>query len=170
MLCDLPYKITNSIAFNLVLYFMTNLRRTPAAFGTFLAFSFTTTLTLSMLFRTFGASSRSLAQALCPSALVILALIIYTGFIIPPTQMPIWFRWINYIDPIAYAFESLMVNEFDGRDFPCTTFVPTGPGYEAVTGLNRVCQVVGAVPGSGVVSGTEYIRLSFGYEKAHLWR
>jgi ATP-binding cassette subfamily G (WHITE) protein 2 (PDR) len=22
-----------------------------------------------------------------------------------------WFRWINYLDPVAYAFESLMINE-----------------------------------------------------------
>ena len=149
---------------------MTNLRRTPSAFFTFLIISFVTTLALSMLFRTFGAMSRTLAQALCPSAIIILALMIYTGFVIPPTEMVPWFRWINYIDPIAYAFESLMVNEFYGRYFECANFVPTGPSYAGIGSLNHICSVVGAVAGSSVVSGTDYIKLSFNYDRGHLWR
>jgi ATP-binding cassette subfamily G (WHITE) protein 2 (PDR) len=170
MICDLPYKIFNCISFNLVIYFMTNLRRTPSAFFTFLIISFLTTLALSMLFRTFGAMSRTLAQALCPSAIIILALMIYTGFVIPPTEMVPWFRWINYIDPIAYAFESLMINEFYARDFDCVNFVPTGSSYANVGGIYHICSVVGSIPGSPVVSGTDYIKLSFNYEREHLWR
>src|SRR3569833_132986 len=110
IMCDLPYKIGNTIFFNLVHYFMTNLRRTPSAFFTINLFSNFTTQVKSTLFRTFGAMSRSLVQARVPSAIIILALIIFTGFVVPPTAMVPWFRWINYIDPIAYAFESLMVN------------------------------------------------------------
>jgi ATP-binding cassette subfamily G (WHITE) protein 2 (PDR) len=105
-----------------------------------------------MLFRTFGAMSRTLAQALCPSAIIILALMIYTGFVIPPTEMVPWFRWINYLDPIAYAFESLMINEFHGRDFDGANF---GPCYSDVGGIYHICSVVGSIPGSPVVSGTD---------------
>jgi ABC-type multidrug transport system permease subunit len=32
MITDLPYKITNAIFFNLILYFMTNLRREPGEY------------------------------------------------------------------------------------------------------------------------------------------
>lgn len=32
MLTDIPYKILNAIVSNLVLYFMTNLRRTPGEY------------------------------------------------------------------------------------------------------------------------------------------
>lgn len=38
-------------------------------------------------------------------------LLIFTGFVLPIPNMPPWFRWFNYINPIAYAFESLMINE-----------------------------------------------------------
>ncbi|KAF4629420.1 hypothetical protein G7Y89_g8725 [Cudoniella acicularis] len=169
-LCDLPYKISNCISFNLVLYFMTNLRRTPGAFFTFILFSFFTTLSLSMVFRTVGASSRTLAQALCPTAIFILSLMVYTGYVIPIHNMVPWFRWINYIDPIAYAFESLMINEFDGRQFRCATFIPEGPEYVGVGDFNHICAVVGAVPGSPFVSGSDYLRLSFNYQRSHLWR
>lgn len=84
MLCDMPYKLLNAVTFNVTLYFMTNLRRTPGAFFTFLVFSIFTMLTMSMIFRTIAASSRTLSQALVPAAILILGLVIYTGFTIPP--------------------------------------------------------------------------------------
>ncbi len=170
MICDLPAKILNAIGFNLVLYFMTNLRRTPSAFFTFLLFSFFCTLSMSMIFRTIGAMSRTISQAMAPAALIILALVIYTGFTIPTSGMVVWFRWINYIDPIAYAFESLMVNEFDGQEYPCSAYVPMGPGYENVDPINRICSTAGAQAGSSVVQGTLYLSETYNYTRAHMWR
>ena len=81
-----------------------------------------------------------------------------------------WFRWLNYIDPVAYAFESLMINEFDGRDFPCSDFVPTGPAYADVAPGQRVCVIVGGTPESSVVSGGDYLSLTYNYSRSHLWR
>lgn len=172
MLCDMPYKLLNAITFNIPLYFMTNLRREPGAFFIFLLFSFVTTLTMSMLFRTMAATSRTLSQALVPAAILILGLVIYTGFTIPTRNMLGWSRWMNYINPIAYGFESLMVNEFHGRSFPCDPkagFVPSGaPAYSNLA--NQVCAVVGAVPGVRDVDGTEYLGQSFQYFQSHKWR
>jgi ATP-binding cassette, subfamily G (WHITE), member 2, PDR len=170
MICDLPYKIVNCITFNIPLYFMTNLRREPGAFLIFLLFSFVSTLTMSMVYRTIGAASRTLAQALVPAAIILLALIIYAGFILPVGDMGPWFRWINYLNPIAYAFESLMLNEFDGRSYPCSTFVPQGPDYLDIGGRSRVCSSVGATAGSDVVLGEAYLRDSFNFSGGHLWR
>ncbi len=170
MICDLPNKLTTSLLFNLSLYFMTNLRRTPSAFFTFYLFSFACVLAMSMFFRTLAASSRTLSQALAPAAVLILALIIYTGFTVPIGDMHPWFRWINYIDPVAYAFESLMINEFHNRRFPCSTFVPAGPGYTDVSSDQHVCSTVGAVAGANYVEGDAYIQQSFQYTRAHLWR
>lgn len=87
MICDLPNKILTSVFFNCTLYFMTNLRRTPSAFFIFYLFSFACVLAMSMLFRTIGALSRTLAQAMAPAAVFILALVIYTGFAVPIRDM-----------------------------------------------------------------------------------
>jgi ABC-type multidrug transport system permease subunit len=111
MICDLPNKIGTAISFNLSLYFMTDLRRTPGHFFVFFLFSIMCTLTMSMYFRLIAALSRTLSQAMAPAAVFILALVIYTGFAIPTSNMHPWFRWINYLDPVAYAFEALMINE-----------------------------------------------------------
>ncbi|OBT88242.1 hypothetical protein VE02_02778 [Pseudogymnoascus sp. 03VT05] len=172
MLIDMPYKTVNSIVFNLVLYFMSNLRREPGAFFFFLFVSYLTVLTMSGIFRTIAASSRTLSQAMVPAAVLILGLVMFTGFVIPIDYMLGWSRWMNYIDPVAYAFESLMVNEFHGVDYLCTSFVPSAlvAGYENVSQANRVCSAVGSVPGSDYVSGASFIGSSFRYQRGHKWR
>jgi ATP-binding cassette, subfamily G (WHITE), member 2, PDR len=170
MICDLPSKIITSVSVSLVIYFMTNLRREPGPFFLFLLFSFMCTLCMSMIFRTACSSTRSIAQATTPAGIIILGLIIYTGFVIPTRDMVVWFRWINYISPIAYAFEVMMVNEFDGRTYPCTQFIPNGLGYENATGLERICSTKGAVPGSSVVEGAAYLSSSFEYYRTNVWR
>jgi ABC-type multidrug transport system permease subunit len=170
MICDLPNKIATSVMFNLALYFLTNLRRTPSAFFIFYLFSFVCLMAMSMLFRSIGALSKTLAGAMAPAAVFILALVIYTGFTVPIRDMHPWFRWINYVDPVAYAFESLIINEFSGQSFPCSSFVPTGPGYNDNFAASQVCAVVGGTPGSNQVDGDAFINTAFSYYRSHLWR
>lgn len=172
MLVDLPYKVMNTIAFNLVLYFMTNLRREPGAFFFFLLVCFLATLSMSMIFRTIASSSRTLSQAMVPAAVIILALVIFTGFVIPIGYMLDWCRWMNYLDPLAYAFEALMVNEFHNRDYTCNAYVPSIEikGYDNVGAFNHICSAVGAVAGQDFVNGDNYINSSFQYYHSHKWR
>ncbi|KAF2116373.1 ABC drug exporter AbcA [Lophiotrema nucula] len=170
MLTDMPYKMINACTFNLVLYFMTNLRREPGPFFFFVLISFVLTLVMSMFFRSIASCSRSLVQALAPAAILILGLVMYTGFTIPTKYMLGWSRWIGYIDPVGYGFESLMINEFHNRQFRCAAYVPTGPGYDDVPSVNHVCSAVGAVPGNPFVDGDTYIDSAYGYVHSHKWR
>ncbi|KAF4983620.1 hypothetical protein FZEAL_1005 [Fusarium zealandicum] len=172
MLCDMPYKIANTLVFNLSLYFMTNLKREPGAFFFFLLISFVTVLVMSMIFRTIASASRSLFQALVPAAILILDLVIFTGFVIPKRYMLPWCKWLYWIDPIAYAFEALVVNEFHGRQYICDDFVPSNrvEGYMDLSSENRVCSAVGAVQGEPYVDGDRYADLNFGYRWENRWR
>lgn len=181
MLCDMPYKISNSIVFNLTLYFMTNLRREPGPFFFFLLISFVTVLVMSMIFRTIASASRTLFQALVPAAILILDLVIFTGFVLPKRYMLGWCRWLSYIDPLGYAFEALMVNEFHERKFECNQYVPTAQAptpaaadmlseYANVGGNNQVCSAVGSVPGRSYVWGDDYVYQQFDYQWNHRWR
>jgi ABC-type multidrug transport system permease subunit len=170
VIADLPQKIVTCITFSLILYFMTNLRRTPEAFFIYILFSFTTLLSMSMVFRSIAALSRTVSQALAPAAVLILALILYTGFAVPVRDMVPWFRWINYIDPVAYGFESLMINEFRNKKIPCAAFVPSGPGYMDVSPEQKICSTTGAAAGANFVDGNTYLIINYQYDPAHLWR
>ncbi|KAL4900736.1 hypothetical protein BDW74DRAFT_92620 [Aspergillus multicolor] len=170
MIVDLPAKVLVSIVFNIILYFMTNLRRTAGHFFIFYLFSFTTTLVMSNIFRWIGAISRSMAQAMVPSSIFMLILVIYTGFTIPVRNMHPWFKWLNYLNPIGYAFESLMVNEFSHRRFDCALYVPSGDGYNDVPSQSRICSGNGAVAGEDYIDGDTYLNTQFEYYYSHLWR
>ncbi|KAG9246527.1 AtrD, ABC-transporter [Calycina marina] len=170
MLCDLPNKLATCTCFSLVLYFLTNLRREPGAFFIFYLFSFSTIIAMSMLFRCIASLSRTLTQALVPSTILMLSLVIYTGFAIPVTYMKPWFRWINYLDPVAYGFEALMINEFRNREIPCSSFVPAGPAYADVLPDQRICTTTGSAAGSDTLDGNTFLRVNYQYSPDHLWR
>ncbi|KAF2018873.1 ABC multidrug transporter [Aaosphaeria arxii CBS 175.79] len=170
MIVDLPYKITNAFVVNSTLYFMSNLRREAGPFFFFMLISFTMTLSMSMFFRFFASITKTIEQALAPSGIILLGLVLYTGFAIPIPYMRGWASWMRWINPIAYGFESVVVNEFEGRDFPCTAFVPSGGPYDNVAPDQRACAVPGAVPGLNSVNGPTYVRTAYQYEWSHRWR
>lgn len=105
-----------------------------------------------------------------PVSILSLGLMIYTGFTMPTDYMLGWSRWMNYINPLAYAFEALMASEFHNRKFACAGMVPQGPGYDDLPADSRICSVVGAEPGSSVVDGDRYINMSFKYYNSNKWR
>lgn len=170
MIVDLPYKILNAIFVNTVLYFMSNLRREPGPYFFFLLISFTTTLAMSMLFRLLASVTKSIAQALAPATIMLLVLVLYTGYAIPVQYMLDWISWARWANPIFYCLESAMLNEFVGRNFTCSTFVPQGAPYESVEPSGRACLAQGSFPGENFVNGELYLRTAFGYENSHRWR
>lgn len=74
------------------------------------------------------------------------------------------------LQPIQYAFEGILTNEFHTLDGPCSQLVPQGAGYENVTLANQVCTTVGSVSGQSTVDGNAFVALSFEYSHSHLWR
>lgn len=111
MLCDIPAKVAASMTFNITLYFMTNLHSTVNAFFTYWLFSFACLMAMSMFFRCIGSIGRTHDQVMVPIGIAIMLCIVYAGFIIPVPSMKPWFSWFRRIDPVAYAFESLIINE-----------------------------------------------------------
>ncbi|KAF3492141.1 ATP-binding cassette transporter [Arthroderma uncinatum] len=167
VLVDLPIKITSTISFNLVFYFMANLHRTPGNFFFYLLVVFLIVLAMSGIFRFIGSLSRTEQQAMVPASIMMLALLIFTGFVVPVDYMLPWSRWINYLNPVAYGYEALMINEFHNRNFPCTSYIPD---YINAAVNNVACDAVGAVPGLAYVNGDDYINSAYSYYHSHKWR
>lgn len=102
-----------------------------------------------------------------PASIIMLALLIFTGFVVPVNYMLPWCRWINYLNPIAYGYESLMVNEYHGRNFTCSTYIPD---YAKASVKNVACDAMGAIPGQSFVNGDHYINSAYSYYHSHKWR
>ncbi|KAH0534149.1 GTPase-activating protein [Glutinoglossum americanum] len=164
---DIPVKFGIAVFFNIILYFLAGLRREPSQFFIFFLFAFISILTMSAVFRAIAASTKTISQALAIAGVMVLAIVIYTGFTLPRPYMHPWFKWLSWINPIAYSFEALLINELHGRDFPCANLIPA---YPNLSGDTFVCSVAGAVPGERFVSGDAFAEAAYGYSYSHIWR
>ncbi|KAI9054006.1 hypothetical protein LZ554_002950 [Drepanopeziza brunnea f. sp. 'monogermtubi'] len=169
VVADIPVKFVIATCFNIILYFLAGLRREPSQFFIFFLFNFMAILTMSQIYRSIAASTKTVSQALAIAGVTTLAIVIYTGFVIPRPLMHPWFKWISWINPVAYAFEALFVNELHGRQFACSQIVPSGPGYLS-TGNEFICAIAGAGQGQLTVSGDDYLKSQFQYSYSHIWR
>lgn len=167
MICDLPSKFFSCIYLNTPLYFLSNLRREAGPFFVFLLFGFSSTVVLSMVLRLMGHLAPNVYQGLAPYSFIVIGMVVYTGFVLPSGLMREWLRWLNKVNPIAYAYESLVINELSGRNFPCTQFVPPYPNTPP---NQRTCSTPGSAPGTDFVNGDTYIQAQLGYSPSHLWR
>ncbi|EXJ79220.1 ATPase [Capronia epimyces CBS 606.96] len=170
VVADLTIKIAASVIFNTIIYFLGGLRYEAGPYFIFFIVNFAALLSMSSIFRTVAATTKTISQALAAAGVILIAVVVYTGFVIPRPNMHPWFKWLTWIDPLAFAFEALMVNEFHGRDFPCSNVVPAYPGFTNGSGDMFVCAEKGAIPGQLFVNGDRYLEASFGYQHSHLWR
>lgn len=166
---DAPLVLIQILIFNLVVYFMANLSRTPSQFFISVLVLWIVTMNMYSFFRAIGSLVKSLDVATRITGVAIQALIVYTGYLIPPQKMHPWFKWLIWINPVQYGFEALMANEFAGLDIECVSpsLVPEGPGFLP---QYQSCTLQGSQPGQVIVKGADYIRIAFTYERAHLWR
>ncbi|OAX82652.1 hypothetical protein ACJ72_02998 [Emergomyces africanus] len=162
---DIPIKFIISTVFNVIIYFLGDLRREPANFFIFFLFTFITMLTMSAIFRTLAAATKTISQALAFAGVMVLAIVIYTGFTIQRSYMHPWFEWLSWINPVAYAFEAILVNEVHNQRYECANPVPP---YGQ--GTNFQCPIAGAIAGERSVSGDAWVESQYGYKYSHLWR
>lgn len=97
-----------------------------------------------------ASSAKRVEVALAIAPAILLPLMFFSGFFINSESVPVYFRWIEYISPIKYAFSALMMNEFDGLELACdsdelqtisqgnstVTFCPFTQGSQIVDLLN----------------------------------
>ncbi|KAH4929005.1 hypothetical protein HBI23_142720 [Parastagonospora nodorum] len=169
IVADIPVKFVQAVVFNIILYFLAQLRYTAGQFFLFFIVTYMATFVMAAIFRTTAAVTKTASQAMAGAGVLVLVLVIYTGFVIRIPEMPVYFGWIRWINPIFYAFEILLANEFHGVNFPCDQFIPMGPGYN-LNGNSFICNTQGAVAGQTFVSGDDFIQVSYRYSWSHVWR
>ncbi|QGA18207.1 hypothetical protein EYB26_005891 [Talaromyces marneffei] len=166
---DMPLIAVQVIIFDLIAYFMSGLSRTPSQFFINLLIIFVLTMTIYSFFRAIGALCPSLDVATRITGVSLQALVVYTGYLIPPWKMHPWLKWLIWINPVQYAFEALMANEFYNLKIECVapSLVPEGSD---VSPQHQSCFLQGSQPDQIVVQGSNYIETAYTYSRSHLWR
>ncbi|KAI0043049.1 hypothetical protein FA95DRAFT_1631947 [Auriscalpium vulgare] len=167
---DIPITFITIMIFSVVLYLLVHLQRTASQFFIFFVFVFVMALTMKAWFRAVAAALGAPAPAQTVAGILLLGLVLYTGYTIPRPSMIGALRWITYVNPLRYGFEGIMTNEFHTLNGTCANLAPHGPGYEGIQLVNQACTTVGSLPGQSTVDGNRFVELSYDYSYSHLWR
>jgi ATP-binding cassette subfamily G (WHITE) protein 2 (SNQ2) len=142
---DIPVSLISLGGFAAISYVMVGLRGGVAEWALFFIFIYTSSLAMKAYFRALTAACADEPTAQTFSGLSVLACAMYTGFTIPTPNMVKALKWITHINPLRYAFENLMTNEFHGLVGTCSSIVPQGPPgspYDGVPVENTVSTAV----------------------------
>ncbi|KAF5375215.1 hypothetical protein D9758_000491 [Tetrapyrgos nigripes] len=175
-IADLPFSFARILIFNICVYFMSGLNRSAGGFFAFHLFSYIAFLVIQGMFRFFGMICTNFDSAFRLATFFIPNFIEYGGYIIPVDSMKRWLFWIYYLNPVSYAWQATMENEFSRITLTCdgTYIIPrNGEGldqYPDGLGPNQVCTLFGAQGGSSIITGEQYINAGYGIHSADEWR
>ncbi|WFD27170.1 hypothetical protein MNAN1_002166 [Malassezia nana] len=162
ILLDIPVRAIPMAFFNIILYFMTGLSYDAGKFFIFFFLVMLVTFTMVTCFRFLTAVFRHEAMATMVAGLIITDTALYAGFAIPRPSMVVWWRWLSYCNPIAFAFEVLLSNEFRNKDMSCLPSEMVPP-YSNASITNMVCPVPGSEPGTSKIDTARYLDFSYEY-------
>ncbi|KAJ5921329.1 CDR ABC transporter [Penicillium verhagenii] len=167
---ELPVVLFQCTIFSVILYWMVGLKATASAFFTFWIILISITLCVNALFRSIGAACSNLEVASKVSGVMMKGLVMYTGYMIPKPDMKHWFVELYYANPLAYAFQAGLTNEFHDTIIPCVgeSLIPHGAGYED-SKYQSCAGVTGAERGATYVTGDNYLA-ALHWKHSQLWR
>ncbi|KAI1387652.1 ABC-2 type transporter-domain-containing protein [Hypoxylon trugodes] len=167
---DTAFSATRILVFSIIIYFMTNLTRTPGAFFTFYLLILVGNIGMTLYVRIIACLCPDFDYAVKFAVVTVTLFILTSGYLIQYQSQQVWLRWIFWINVLGLSFSSLMANEFKDNQLLCTdeSLIPSGPSYGDIN--HQVCTLPGSTPGNPMVSGAAYITQGFSYRPEDLWR
>ncbi|KAI8147471.1 ABC-2 type transporter-domain-containing protein [Fennellomyces sp. T-0311] len=170
LVVDIPITIAQVLVYQISSYFLMGLYSDAGRFFSYFIIMVCLTFASNGFFRFFGVITNSFVVANQASCLIFIAYMLYMGYFISYNSMHPWFFWIHWIDPLAYGFKALIVNEMSGQVFSCEgpgNAVPFGSSYTDWS--HKICTMKGGNPGENFVLGDDYLREALGFEPSWLW-
>ncbi|KAI0556967.1 ABC-2 type transporter [Gracilaria domingensis] len=159
---DIVIEAVRSAVFIVPLYFMAGLSIGSSGQRLLYAILIVTLLSLIMI-----SVTRFLVAAIDdPDAahgaggILTILLVLYAGFMKPPSRIQDWLIWIYWMDPIHYVYEAMVLNEYEGLQFSCDPeeLLPPNPNIPLEF---RVCPVT---------NGEDYLENNLGVTIDNIFR
>ncbi|KAI3986333.1 hypothetical protein MKX01_002178 [Papaver californicum] len=158
---EIPYIFIQSLVYGVIVYSMIGFEWTPAKFFWYLFYMFFTLC----YFTFYGMMTVAVTPNQNIAAIIASAFYglwnLFSGFVVPQTKIPIWWRWYYWACPVAWTLYGLAVSQFGDIQ---TTMVDTGVTVEFFMkdyfGFERDFQPVVAVI---VVGFTVLFALTFAF-------
>ncbi|GAB9476807.1 Atp-binding protein, partial [Globisporangium polare] len=114
---QLPLALMESVLFGTLVYWMCGFVATAGGYLMFELMLFLTNLAFAAWFFFLSSISPDLHVAKPISMISVLFYILFAGFVIAKEQIPDYFIWIYWINPIAWCVRSLSVNQYRNERF-----------------------------------------------------
>eukprot|EP00475_Leptophrys_vorax_P043952 TRINITY_DN8630_c0_g1_i1.p1 TRINITY_DN8630_c0_g1~~TRINITY_DN8630_c0_g1_i1.p1 ORF type:complete len:671 (-),score=189.92 TRINITY_DN8630_c0_g1_i1:38-1888(-) len=141
VLPDLPQRLIPGIIFGLIAYNLMGLRSGVDYFIQFLFIAFLNTMISYSLCLFVSSFAKNFALANLYAPMVIVLLMLPSGFLVNLKNIPWYWSWLKYISFFKYAFEAMMVNEFAGLPLHCNADEYKPPGCDPATTIFCICPV-----------------------------
>ncbi|ROT37107.1 ABC-2 type transporter [Sodiomyces alkalinus F11] len=169
---DIPVVFLLVVALVVPFYFLSRFDLDAGKFWIHFLFVYVLSYTVTAMYRLLAAFSSTVDDAIRFVGVLIIVFFIFMGFFIPRNQLITnvpWFGWITYVNPMAFGFEAIITNEFDGLNMTCSeaNLVPRGPGAEAGY---QGCSLPGSQVGSTNIDGAAYLDATYSFLRSNLWR
>ncbi|KAL5074288.1 hypothetical protein RYX36_013272 [Vicia faba] len=109
---EIPYILIQTLLYGVIVYIMIGFEKTPTKFFWYLFFMFFTLLYFTFFgMMLVGATSDHNVAAIVSFGFYLLWNL-FSGFVIPRSRMPIWWRWFFWICPISWTLCGLVTTQF----------------------------------------------------------
>ncbi|XP_015972150.1 pleiotropic drug resistance protein 1-like [Arachis duranensis] len=137
-LIEIPHVLLQSIAYGVIVYAMIGYEWSVAKFFWYLFFMFFTFLYFTYYGMMMAATAPNPHIASIVGSATYSMWNLFSGFLIPRTRIPIWWRWYNLINPVAWSLYGLVASqygdieentEFNGIHVPVKDFLKNYYGF-----------------------------------------
>ena len=118
-LVTLPLELVPGVIYGTVIYYMTALREGVKHYLVFLSVMTLENFAGIGLGMCLSASFTSVEMAPQLAPAFVILFLMFSGFFLNESNVPVWLIWLREISFIRYAFQALCVNEFKGAEFSC---------------------------------------------------
>ncbi|KAL2493151.1 ABC transporter G family member 29 [Abeliophyllum distichum] len=111
VLLSIPISVVESLVWTVVTYYTIGLAPEVSRFFKHLLLVFLIQQMAAGLFRLIAGLCRTMIIAHTGGALSLLLVFLLGGFILPQSEIPIWWQWAHWASPLFYSFNAITVNE-----------------------------------------------------------
>ena len=152
----LPFDIFFPVVFSCVVYWLVGLNSAASSFFLFIFALVLTSLVAGSMGIMLGCLFPNAEVAVSLAPVVIIPFMLFAGFYVSLSSIPVWLSWIQYISIFKWALQALIVNEFYNETFTCAP-----SEYIQVSTTEGIVQVCPVTNGLQVLTKYDYITTSF---------
>ncbi|KAL8114978.1 hypothetical protein AgCh_021704 [Apium graveolens] len=108
----IPLSLLESVIWVFLTYYVIGYSPEPGRFFRHLILLFSVHWTSISMFRFIASVLQTVVASTTTASLSILVVLLFGGFIIPKSSMPLWLEWAFWLSPLSYGEIGLAINEF----------------------------------------------------------